>query len=281
MSPEIPIHTRSLLEIETNPDRESWATAIRDHVSSCNACRATHEASLRLRMGIRANMHVTPPLGLLERVRTQMPGEVEGSSTSPSPRSVRPGRWAQRIWIPAALAAGLVLGVGIGAQLRGDHAGRPRIVDNLVIQNVGDYLFDVNHDRYLLDRAGQPIEHPGSSHTEMSQWLSKVTGFEVHLGTAPPRFQLSGGRLWHTVSRVSALAEYDGVDHRVTVYAVPSAGIGLTDFDRLRVAGDMWMDEAWSFRAVAWHDEGLLWSAVSDLPPKELVDWALVYRGRR
>jgi len=181
--------------------------------------------------------------------------------------------------VTAALAAGLVLGVVLGPLLRSHDASTPQVVNGEVVQSVRDCLFDVAHDRHLLERTGRPIEHPGSDLTEVSHWLSEATGFEVRLGVPPRGWRLSGGRVWHTVSRISALAEYDLDGRRITIFAVPATEIVFDHSDDLLVAENMWSKGAWSSQAVTWYDGRLLWSAVSDLPQADLVEWARGYRG--
>ncbi len=281
MSAEPKLHHQSLHWVQTNADSESWPAEVRDHVSQCECCQRSATASLQLRAGLKRSQSPAAPPELLAQVRQRLAPEPSiPSLPQPAPPRSSAPFLTRRAWVPAALAAGLILGIGLGPLLRsgGGRIG-PKVINGQVVKTIGDYLSDVTHDRYLLDRTGRPIEMPSRDRGELSRWLTDGTGFELALGTEPAGWELEGGRVWHTVSRISALAEYADGAHRITVFAVPAQGIQSSGFDSQRVAGsELWTHEAWSFRGVAWFDQDLVWSAVSDLPLDSLVDWVGSYR---
>jgi anti-sigma factor RsiW len=272
MSVERALHELSLRSIQENPERNSWPAEVREHVRDCERCQKTLEASLLLRVGLKKTSSDAAPEELRARVYRRLRQRL-----SPAPRS---HARLSGVGIAIGLAVGIALGIAIGLSWRGRlPSPTPKVVDGLVLRNVDDYLFDVTHDRHLLDGTGKPIEHVADDPADLSRWLSQGLGFDVRLGTSPAGWRLRGGRVWHTLSRISAMAEYDRGDRHLDVFAVPSEGIDRSRNVARRVGEDVWVGEAWSYRAVAWHDRGLLWSVVGKLPEDEMLEWVAKFRG--
>lgn len=276
------LHSRSLVAIQTDPDPAAWPADVAGHVEGCEGCQRTLEQSRELRRSLRRVAGGDPPAGMLGRVRARLGEEAAPNDVPEVVEARRPLRrptFAHRMWVPAALAAGLAIGVGIGVQLPDSTAPVVRVQDGEVVRTVEDYLQDVTHDRYLLERTGQPIEHVSSQATELSRWLSDGLGFELSLGPAPQDWSLEGGRVWHTLSRISALAVYRRGSEEITVFAVPAKGVHPEGLEPIRAEGPRtWFKEAWGFRGVAWYEGDLLWSVVGDPDRAELLAWARHFR---
>jgi hypothetical protein len=169
--------------------------------------------------------------------------------------------------VPTALAAGLALGFGLGQML-----GRE---DPLL--TVDAYLYDVTHDRYLLERTGRPLEMRISAEDEASEWLSHGLGLDVTVPKSPEGWELEGVRVWHTLSRLSALAVYmDGQEHRIVVFAVPVEDLvfeGATSVSR--DGRTYFLGEGWGNQGVVWREGDLAWATVADIPVDELLDWTV------
>ena len=165
----------------------------------------------------------TMPSGMRDRMRQQL-AEAE----APVVASVSP--FSQRFVIPMALAASLVLGVFLEKQFEFGSS----FVHQEVAQNIGVYIADVTHDHYLLERIDRPLEVEITDANDLSAWLSASLSFDFELPAADRSYSLQGGRVWHTVGRLSALASYATASgSRVVLFAVPAANLELLVDHRL------------------------------------------------
>ncbi len=154
------------------------------------------------------------------------------------------------IAIPVALAASLVLGVLLGH----DTGFKRPTTGGEVASTVGKYISDVTHDHYLFERINRPLEVAMNDPRELSQWLSESLNFSLALPRTGPDFTLQGGRVWHTLGRLSALASYTtGDGARTILFAVPAENIVLSGADSKMIHGRQ------VFSGTGWHREARVW----------------------
>ena len=278
------LHERSLRAIHDDPEAVGWSDEVRDHVRGCAVCEKTQRALTMLRERLRARAQKeSPSPALMAGIRRRIEEETRSAAGSAArPRRVVAPRTRSTL---AAVAAALLVGVALGwivagglDEVRTTPLGTTRVGDE-VARTVADYLEDVNHDRYLLDRMGRPLELVTDSAEEASAWLGHGLGFDLSLGDTPADYELRGARIWHTVSRLSALAVYEDGEASVSVFAVPRIGIDFEALAPIEHDGRRyWTATSWDHRGVAWVDGDLAWSAVSTLDRQALLEWVEEYR---
>jgi hypothetical protein len=282
-------HQRTLRALKADPDVSRLDPQLRQHLEKCNDCQETLDASVALRARLRQHLSVEAPSGLVRTLRARVEAlEAQAqqfalqtqAGQGERPTEARPARSeaiSRRAWlwgaVPAALAAGIVLGILLSRP-------EPTVRDGEVIKTIAEYLEDVTHDRHLLERTGRPYEIAATDPAEASEWLSRGLGFDVELPASLPDWELAGIRVWHTVSRLSALAGYeDPAGTEIMVFAVPASELLPRGLEPVTTsAGPAWIDEGWSQTGVAWLENGLAWSAVAPLPRSELLEWTTTYR---
>lgn len=278
------VHERSVKTIQAEPDPGRWDQATREHARECTECASTAQASATMRDRLRKldSSRASAPASLRQRLARSIqedaaiareaeelqergraaptPTRVSAGSRPRAPRAVWP-RWA----VPSALAAGLALGVGL-TQMLGD--GRSALTAD-------HYLDDVTHDRYLLERTGRPLELEIAAEDEASRWLSHGLGIDVRLPESPEGWRLEGVRVWHTLSRLSAMAVYaDAERRRIVVFAVPVEDL-VFEGKRSESRGGRtyFLGEGWDNLGVVWREGELAWAAVADMPAEDLLAW--------
>jgi len=279
-------HARISKEIQLHPEPTSWDEGTRAHLAHCARCRAAVESFQTVRERLQglpsARERAPQELSLwlqeeLGKSARESPGEASrgGSKGDARPSAVGP-LWRWKWLVPgAALAAGILLGFVLArAPLHLPARG------NEVPVTVRDYLRDVTHDGYLIAQLQRPLELQSHDAREASRWLEGGLPFTPRLGGAPPGWQLEGARIWHTVSRLSALVEYrNGQGAVVLLFAVPAAQV---DFAKAKVhptpQGPVYEGRGWGYQGLAWRSGDLAWSAVSTLPIPTLLDWLAAYR---
>lgn len=229
---------------------------------------ARQRAPETLRRRLQEEFGASAPRPREEAPRTGRPA-VGGSSAARIP-------WLWKWFVPStALVAGILLGLALAT---GPHrfAG-PRGEVPVTVQ---DYLRDVTHDGYLITQLSRPLELTSRDPQEASNWLDGGLPFTVALGHAPAGWQLQGARIWHTVSRLSALAEYsDEQGTKVLLFAVPAAEVDFTKAKKHDTRqGPVYEGQGWGFQGLAWRSGELAWSVVSTLPTAGLLDWLSAYR---
>ena len=145
---------------------------------------------------------------------------------------------------------------------------------------VQNYLDDVTHDGYLFAQLTRPVELASSDPGQASAWLDQGLPFATPLSAPPAGWQLEGVRIWHTVSRLSALVEMtDGHGEHLLLFAVPAAEITFDPATAVPTSqGPVYPGQGWGYQAVAWKSGDLAWSAVSTLPRERLLSWLKAYR---
>jgi len=291
-----PPRAEALAWVRIHPDPSEWDEATRRHVAVCTQCRETAESSQMLRSRLRTlpSMIEKAPASLREwmaaaQARTLSSGEESASVTDAgsaravpsSPIELPVARAAQRTllfrWaLPLTLAAGLLLGLGIAPWVGSLLPSKAPST----AATMRDYLLDVTHDHFLIGHLNRSLEVRGLDTAQASGWLSSGLPFPVGLASPPPGWSLEGARIWHTVSRISAMAAYQGPGgERVLVFAVPREGI---DADRYKAVatpqGPVYLGESYGNQGVAWFQGDLAWSATSPMDRSRLLEWVEAYR---
>lgn len=248
-------------EIQLDPRPGSWTRSQREHAGVCPGC-GSFLASLaalteRLR-GLSSTTRALPePLRrqLLSRL-DEAPGPAPATGSGPA-RSRRSGPKAPgrtfRSLAPLGMAASLALGVFL--ENRFDLAPAPMPAEVGEVQaTVGDYIHDVTHDHYLFERIRRPLEVEMAEAGRLSEWLSASLDFELRLPSESGSLALEGGRVWHTVGRLSAMAVYRADDGtRVVLFAVPAENLTPDGAESQWIAGTrVFHGGSWGHEARAW-----------------------------
>ena len=186
--------------------------------------------------------------GWMNRPLPARPAETANRKRRPS--IFGPG---SRFLVPVAMAASLTFGVVLGNRFELSPAPMPNEVGE-VQASVGNYLHDVTHDHYLFDRIQRPLEVEMSEAAPLSDWLSSALAFDFRLPAESGPFALEGGRVWHTVGRLSAMAVYRAADGtRVVLFAVPAENMTLDGAESQMVAGtQVFSGDSWGHEGRAW-----------------------------
>lgn len=281
-------HARIFEKIQLYPEPASWDEETRAHLAQCARCRAAAESFqiLRERLPRLESSRASAPPSLRLGLGEALAGAVAGAEHEALGRTrrrtgqgwVARASWRWRWLVPSStLAAGILLGFAL-ANWSPSHSSPSS--GGEVSATVLDYLQDVTHDGFLIAQLQRPLELLSHDSHEVSTWLDQGLPFSPALGEAPPGWQLQGARIWHTVSRLSALAEYrDGQGAVVLLFAVPAAQIDFTRAKKHQSQqGPLYEGQSWGYQGLAWRDGDLAWSAVSTLTTAALLDWLSAYR---
>lgn len=251
--------TETCREIRLDPRPGNWTPEQREHVGRCPGCRsflASLTALGERLLGLpSANRKMPDALRRELLARLNESSGPQFDTARGKSRATRPALFGRgiRYLVPVAMAASLTFGVVL--ENRYDIAPTPMPNELGEVQaSVGDYLHDVTHDHYLFDRIQHPLEVEMSEASALSEWLSGALAFDFRLPADSGSFALEGGRVWHTVGRLSAMAVYRTADGtRVVLFAVPAENMTL-DGAESRVIGQKRV-----FRGSSWGHEGRAW----------------------
>jgi len=227
-------------ELDAYLDREldaKSAAAVREHVTTCAACRrqlAQREALTRL---VRGAPYYSAPDRLRARVLAQ-------STRSSSARRV----------LTWAAAAVLVLSVGAGTVLWRPASSRGNAIADEMVSNhvrslMANHLFDVQS----TDR-----------HTVKPWFLGKLDFSPPVVDLASSGFPLVGGRLDYVGGRPVAALVYQRQKHTINVFVSPEGDDPSSRDVVLTVRG---------FNVRHWIHDGMSFWAVSDLNSGELTEF--------
>ncbi len=246
--------------VHDDPQGHAWDAGTRAHAAECPACVAFLAGVEEL--GVRLRAHATLNAPMPEALRARLLAQLDEAAAAPRRAEVflLPAR-ARRALYPMALAASLAVGVLIGDRA---HFGGPAPSAE-VRRDIGNYIQDVTHDHYLFSRIGRPLEVSISDNGGLSTWLSESLSFDVKVPASNADFRLEGGRVWHTVGRLSALAAYDvGGGRRALLFAVPAANLDLKGAEWSTVGGRrVFHGRAWDCDARVWIDGDLAMALVA------------------
>ena len=179
---------------------------IEAHLPTCAACRAELASLEELRGALRALPRSRAPVELRERL-----AQAEDlPRLEAAPRGVfRAGWWA--------MAASLLLGLGLGAGFMDWRGGKPDEVQRLLTR---DLL--ASHLRALA--AASPLDVVSEDRHTVKPW------FAGKIGESPPvidpkseEFPLLGGRIDYVGERRTAVVVYGHRKHIIDVYVTPDA----------------------------------------------------------
>jgi anti-sigma factor RsiW len=245
-------------EVRLDPYGEQWGPGLRAHVDECSGCGIFLRTITALRSRLRsprASAEAMPA-----QLRAALLGQLDEAAAPPAPvaRLPRRNRW----FVPAAMAASLVLGVFLGRGL--DLAGGGAM-PNEVHRTIGMYIEDVTHDHYLIERIGRPLEVALTDRGELSQWLTESLSFAFEVPGTGRDFALQGGRVWHTVGRLSAMAAFATPDGgRAILFAVPAENLELAGAEETTVGGvTVFSGRGWENEARVWIDGDLALALVA------------------
>lgn len=257
--------------IELDPRGDTWDEATREHAASCPACAAQVQGVADLARRLRQVPSLSAPMPAASRSRMlkalDAPGADDGAFSARARRSWLPRRAAVPLALAATLVLGMVLGRNVETLLPMRHAE--------VHRDIGMYIHDVTHDHYLLERIGRPLEVAITDRAALSDWLAASLNFRLELPAPRPGYRLQGGRVWHTVGRLSALASYESAaGDRVVLFAVPAHNLDLAGAESATVSGRrVFSGLGWDREARVWIDGDLAMALVA--PAGRLpADWA-------
>lgn len=252
--------------IQTDPRGDSWDGEARAHAAACPSCRAFLDSAAELGQRLRVLPALAAPMPdtLRESLLAQLAASVDEAATVPV--QPRPGlaprrRRLQRVMVPMALAASLVLGVMLGHNVDFGLSRAPAEVN----RTIGMYIQDVTHDHYLIERIGRPLEVILTDRGALSSWLSESLSFPFELPATGSAFSLKGGRVWHTVGRLSAMAAYETEDgNRTILFAVPARNLELRGADSSVVGKTrVFIGRGWEREARVWIEGDLAMALVA------------------
>lgn len=245
--------------IHDDPHGENWTSEHADHARLCPHCRQ-FLAGVRA-LGERLRELPRHTAAMPAALRATLESRLEASSAATRPGARNPfRRWSQAL-IPVAMAASLVLGVVLdrqgvfrGAQTSGE-----------VPRTLADYIHDVTHDHYLFAQLDNSLEVRMDDPAALTGWLEGSLHFAPELPASTAEFALEGGRVWHTVNRLSALAAYATPDGNETIlFAVPAEGLTPGDMDFQIVRGHrVYHGEGWEREALVWVEGDLALALVA------------------
>jgi anti-sigma factor RsiW len=229
---------------------------LRRHLTTCEACRHEERAERLLDEALGDRLpRPAAPAALRRRV-----AELAGAAARPAPQDRLPVRLrapAARAAMAAAAAlllAALGFAAGRAAQLRA--AGSAALSDELV----------TDHLRALA--SAHPHDVESSDSHQVKPWFLGRLDFAPVVPGDRGELRLLGGALGYVHDRKAAVVSYGLRRHRVTLLAVPRAG--LTVLDRADPAGRPVRVERRGFTVALWAAGDLGYALVSDVDPEEL-----------
>jgi hypothetical protein len=253
-------HEQHCRHVHDDPRGQTWDAATRAHAAECPSCVAFLEGAAEL--GRRLRHHATLNAPMPAALRSRLLAQLDEAATPRARGNVflLPAR-ARRALYPMALAATLAVGMVIGDRV---HFGGPAPSAE-VHRDIGNYIQDVTHDHYLFSRIGRPLEVSITDNGGLAAWLSESLSFNVKVPPSHGAFRLEGGRVWHTVGRLSALAAYDvGGGRRALLFAVPATNIDLKGAESTTIDGRrVFSGRAWDCDARVWIDGDLAMALVA------------------
>lgn len=215
-----------------------------------------------------------PMPGSLHQSMAAALDEATGPSV-PTPPGPRPRSYRRLgALVPVAIAASLAVGIllGRGVVRSPEHQGAE------VPRTVADFIHDVTHDHYLFARLDNALEIRQQDPAALQAWLRESLHFSPRLPGDSALFSLEGGRIWHTVNRLSALAAYRLPDGQLAIlFAVPAENLSPRGAHHTTVEGlEVFSGSGWDREAHVWYEDDLAVALVA--PQGHLpAEWSSVF----
>jgi anti-sigma factor RsiW len=239
-------------KLDAYADAELPAETMRsmaDHLSGCPTCTAVSvQIMQQKRVTAVAGKRYTAPTELRARVRQQIAG--------------KPARSAWQWAVGLALAAVVVIGLGLAVVLPSRTAARDQLIAGVVDQHVTALA------------SGTPVDVVSSDRHTVKPWFAGKLPFTFN----PPelagsQFTLLGGRMVYTQGEPGAHLLCDVRKHHISILIFEDRG----EFGRLLPAAEKdWRTRA--FNVETWSRGGLRYFLVSDAAPEDLSALAQLWQ---
>ncbi len=226
------------------------------HLAECSGCQALLGQLTALRAGVREHaMRHAAPAGLAERIRAQAGAATAARARSAPPVSAPPAPRLRR-W--------LQLGGAVAASALVTWAATALYYASGEDALFADQLF-ASHARAVLTEHFADVAS-SDQHT-VKPWLSGKLDFSPPVSDlAGAGFPLIGGRLDYVNERPVAVLVYKHRQHWIDLFVWPE-----------RKPAHAAEESKNGFNVLRWSDAGLAFSAVSDLNPAELQQFAQAF----
>ncbi len=228
---------------------------IEQHLTSCNECRARFETlraqTAMIRLSLRQER---APADLFAKIDAELTAR-EGAS-----QTVQSAAWWQGMLRPMALAASLVLALGLG----GIGLWQMGAADAVVAAPVQDFT------TYQI--SGRKPDIATADPSVIQAWFEERVAFQLpEIKARIAGFDLMGGRLcWFLDRRISAI-DYRRGDQIVSVYVMADHDLSLPDATfEPRLDINRSKHEVDEVTSMIWHHDRLVFAVVSDLNDADL-----------
>jgi anti-sigma factor (TIGR02949 family) len=244
-------YLQEFMDASLAPDKEG---RIRDHLESCPACRAELKIQREVRRRVAAEVpRREAPTDLTRRMQEIL---------TPGPEAVR--QILPRPVLRWGLAVVTLVLLSLISLALLERAGEERLPP-LVIEAV-------NEHRSFAMRAS-PGQIPTADQAQVATWLEGKVGFRVD----PPSgesggLRFMGGDVTFFLERKVACLLYSKGERLVSLLILPDRGadVPLRSFRRLN-GNEIYVTSQAGYGVVLWRKGNLLYAAVSELPPEELL----------
>jgi anti-sigma factor RsiW len=221
--------------------------ALEAHTETCRACRARVESARALAATVQSAPYFDAPAALVSR--------LSGSSSSDAAARVTRPTLPRWMWSLPAIAAGLVLVLGLSSV----WMWRTQAAANATARAVV-----ASHVRSLM--ADHVTDVASSDHHTVKPWFAGRLDFTPPVvDLASEGFPLVGGRLDYIDDRAAAALVYRHQSHTINVFIWPATQGTATHVVRTDPRG---------FHLVSWTQAGLAMWVVSDMDLTELQTFA-------
>ena len=244
------------------------------HIKGCASCRSTYRLRLIATESMAAKAAgAVAGDDLKRRIFSALDRET---GEAPAPK----GRWAfswRNLLRPhpawAALATVLVLVSGYN-YLRTMGYFSP---SGEMPADMARFVADVGHDAFLQTRQPQTFELVTHDPRATRTWFADRLDFPVRApAELPGGYTIGGVRLWHTVSRLSALVGYEGPGTEpVSLFVISSANLADSSGQTVRQGNRTFhVGESFQFNVVAWQEGPCAYALVGLLSTDDLLAMA-------
>lgn len=247
--------------------------AVKDHLDACPGCREHYELRIAATAAVRGAVgEVHASAELRQRVLAQL------SDTREEPR--RASFWSRLFtphpaWAAAAFAVLLVAGY---THMRTLGYFSPT---GQAPADMARFIHDVGHDAFLYTRGQQSLELDTTDPVTAGAWFDDRVEFPVQVPGSLASAHLEGVRLWHTVSRLSALVSYALPDgSHVTLFMVSAKNLADSGGDEVAGASRTYRaGKSYEYNVVSWQEGEVAYALVGHLSTEELTAMADTFDG--